>query len=99
MSPDVHLDPDALRAAAAAAAVVADRIPLTCLDDGQIEACGHVEGGPELVAEHDRILEVLRLAADELVGLAAAAAGIARLCEDADRLACRLVERAGGGLP
>lgn len=98
MPPDVQVDPDALRTAAAAAATIADAIPLACLGDAEITTCHHVEGGPELVAEHDRILAVLRAAAQELAELALAAVEAACLCESADRHACRLIQRADGDL-
>jgi hypothetical protein len=80
VSPDLHLDPVALRAAARAVEALLPPLDVRGLDPDDLRALAGLPGGAALVAEHDRLLAATARARRELValadGLGAAAAGV-----------------------
>jgi hypothetical protein len=85
MRPDVHLDPDGLRRAAALAAeVVAALRPAVECDPPAPAMWARIPGGPALDAEHDRIRTAARRAAEELAELRAVLLAVAEGTEAAE---------------
>jgi hypothetical protein len=80
VSPDLHLDPVALRAAARAIEALLPSLDVRGLDPADLRALAGLPGGAPLVAEHDRLVAATARTRSELAaltdGLGAAAAGV-----------------------
>ena len=78
VSADLHADPAALHAAAAAVEALVAVVAVPGLDAAELESLARLPGGAAVVAEHDRLLAAAartRRGLAELAGGLAAAAG------------------------
>ena len=89
MSTDLHIDPIALRAAAAL--LQAPRP--SALDAADLDALATLPGGAALVAEYDRLTKTITGAASELAALEGALRAVAASVELTEEAVVRSVAR------
>jgi hypothetical protein len=90
VSTDLHIDPSALRAAAA----LLPDLRYSALDPADLHALAMLPGGAALVAEYDRLTVAAGLAGRELTELAAVLTSVAVAVESAETVVVRSVSHA-----
>jgi hypothetical protein len=87
VSTDLHIDPTALRAAAA----LLPALRHSALDPADLDALAKLPGGAALVAEHDRLTTAVTRAGRELTEQSAALLAVAVAVESAETAVVRSV--------
>lgn len=96
MTPNLHVDPAAPRAAAAALAATLPELRTAALEAGDLAVLSGLPGGAALVAEHDRLASAVARRLRELAELVdglEAAAGAITVADERAAVAVRAVWR------
>ena len=89
VSPDLHVDPAALRATAAAVEALLPALHRPGLDPADLGALAALPGGSAVVVEHDRLTAAAARMLRELTEVAASLASVVAVVESADHAAVR----------